>query len=683
MEFLNSVWTNLMVVFGLGFVIFIHELGHFLLAKWNGVKVEKFAIGFDIKGLKLYSKTVGETEYVLGAIPLGGYVKMLGEEPPPAGEDPDAGPVMSRDPRAYHNRPVGARMAIITAGVLMNLLFGLLCFTYVYMRGKPDQPPVIGSVEAGRPGYLAGLRPNDRIVAVDGNPVESFSQIIQATVFSGPKQVLHLDVLRDGADAPVRVEVMPRKLEGGIAPSLGISSAAGLELDPDRPYVPPAGGESKDSTPGQPLIGGRAIVAAGPAGAPLEPVETRADFDRIAAAHRQTPLVVEAEWSPDATAQDGPKSVTATIPPSRFLDLGLRLDAGPIVAVRPGSPAEDAGLRRGERIVGVVGVDEYDPMKLPDLAYDRALAGETLELEVEATPAEAGASPRRRTVAIRPDATTPWTEERVGQAEPLEVPGLGLAFAVVPVVRGVRPGSPAEAVGVQEGDRLLALTINAAPRGAKKPDRQRIEVGSGRETDPAASASWPFLFDSLQALPLRPIELSIARGAIGSEKERTLNFDVTLAPDDEWYTPGRGLAFLSLTTITPPMALPSALRSGFDETVDNVTSVYYMIRGLIQRRLGADAVGGPIPIFDMGRKMASLGLDAFLPFLGMLSVNLAVINFLPIPPLDGGQFFLLLAEKLRGRPLPDRYVGPITFAGLVLLLALILVVNLKDVFNLF
>ena len=104
----------LKVALGLGFVIFIHELGHFLLAKWNGVKVEKFSIGF---GPTLFGFHRGETEYVLAAIPLGGFVKMLGEGPEDQANK-------STDPRAYPNKSVWARMAIISAGVIMNVLLG-------------------------------------------------------------------------------------------------------------------------------------------------------------------------------------------------------------------------------------------------------------------------------------------------------------------------------------------------------------------------------------------------------------------------------------------------------------------------------------------------------------------------------------------------------------------------------
>src|SRR5947207_501139 len=143
---------------GLGFVIFIHELGHFLLAKWNGVKVEKFSIGF---GPTVFGFRRGETEYVLAAIPLGGFVKMLGEGP----EDEQS---QTTDPRAYPNKSVGARMAIISAGVIMNVLLGLACFVYAYGHGMEEVPAMIGHVAAGSPAYKAGLRAGDEIESIDG-----------------------------------------------------------------------------------------------------------------------------------------------------------------------------------------------------------------------------------------------------------------------------------------------------------------------------------------------------------------------------------------------------------------------------------------------------------------------------------------------------------------------------------
>ncbi len=152
MESLNSLLTIAKVALGLGFVIFIHELGHFLLAKWNGVKVEKFSIGF---GPTLFGWRRGETEYVLAALPLGGFVKMLGE-------GPDEQESKSTDPRAYPNKSVSARMAIISAGVIMNLFLAVACFSLLLREERHELSAVLGGVSAGSPAYEAGLRPATR-----------------------------------------------------------------------------------------------------------------------------------------------------------------------------------------------------------------------------------------------------------------------------------------------------------------------------------------------------------------------------------------------------------------------------------------------------------------------------------------------------------------------------------------
>src|SRR5207302_5302805 len=114
----------LMVVVGLGMVIFIHELGHFLVAKWCDVHVETFSIGFG-PALPGCSFRWGETTYMIALFPLGGYVKMVGEG---AESEED-----ENDPRSFKNKSVGQRMAIISAGVTMNLIFGFACFVFVYM----------------------------------------------------------------------------------------------------------------------------------------------------------------------------------------------------------------------------------------------------------------------------------------------------------------------------------------------------------------------------------------------------------------------------------------------------------------------------------------------------------------------------------------------------------------------
>ena len=193
-------WLNILkVALGLGFVIFIHELGHFLLAKWNGVKVEKFSIGF---GPTIFGFRRGETEYVLAAIPLGGFVKMLGEGP----ED-DLN--KSSDPRAYPNKSVGARMAIISAGVIMNVFLGLACFVYAYGHGMDTIPAKTGALVASSPAYKAGLRVGDEIVAIDGRLDISYTTLLLKVSLSGPGQVLHFSVQRPGRKGPLEMDIQP------------------------------------------------------------------------------------------------------------------------------------------------------------------------------------------------------------------------------------------------------------------------------------------------------------------------------------------------------------------------------------------------------------------------------------------------------------------------------------------
>ena len=127
---LNMVKYFAMIFFGFSMVIFVHELGHFLVAKWAGVRVEKFAIGF---GKELIGFTRGETRYSFNVLPLGGYVKMLGQED---FDDKAQELRFKDDPRSFVNKPVGRRMAIVSAGVIMNTLFAGLLFMIVFMIGK-------------------------------------------------------------------------------------------------------------------------------------------------------------------------------------------------------------------------------------------------------------------------------------------------------------------------------------------------------------------------------------------------------------------------------------------------------------------------------------------------------------------------------------------------------------------
>ncbi len=157
-------------IFVLGVLIFVHELGHFLVAKWVGIRVERFSLGFPPK---MIGKKIGDTEYCLSWIPLGGYVRM-------AGEVPDENKVTGA-PDEFMSKTVGQRAAVIIAGPLMNLLATVfLCWGMIYVQGKPviDAARVIvGVVIDGGPAHQAGMRPGDVILEVDNVAVTTFADM--------------------------------------------------------------------------------------------------------------------------------------------------------------------------------------------------------------------------------------------------------------------------------------------------------------------------------------------------------------------------------------------------------------------------------------------------------------------------------------------------------------------------
>jgi regulator of sigma E protease len=192
------------------------------------------------------------------------------------------------------------------------------------------------------------------------------------------------------------------------------------------------------------------------------------------------------------------------------------------------------------------------------------------------------------------------------------------------------------------------------------------------ETD---SPGWLWLFISSQYLPIKEVELTI------NNASQPVKITPQINPD--WLNPTRGLVFQPLFFTLPPQDLATAIKSGYEETIENITMVYSIFRSLAQMQVSPKQLGGPIMIAGVAYSAASSSLADLIYFLGMLSVNLSVLNFLPIPPLDGGQMVFLLAEKVRGRPLPESALIAGTYVGLILVLSLMVFVTYQDVFRLF
>jgi regulator of sigma E protease len=190
--------TFLSAVLLFGFLIFIHELGHFIVAKGNGVKVLKFSLGF---GPRVIGRQIGETEYIRSAIPLGGYVKMLGEETEDEAEPAD-------DARSYKNQSALKRIAIVFSGPLFNFLTAVVIFFFIYVTGFPILLPVIGEVLPDSPAARAQLTRGDRIVEIDGTPVAQWAEVTNI-IHESPEKPLSMKIRR--GEAVLTITVSPER----------------------------------------------------------------------------------------------------------------------------------------------------------------------------------------------------------------------------------------------------------------------------------------------------------------------------------------------------------------------------------------------------------------------------------------------------------------------------------------
>lgn len=182
------------VIVVLSILIFFHELGHFLVARRLGVKVLKFSLGF---GPKLIGKQIGETEYLLSALPLGGYVKLLGEDPTETATPED-------EARSFSNQSVGRRIAIVAAGPVFNLLLAFLIFMVIFSIGFPNLSSQIGDVQMDSPAARAGLKTDDTVIAIEGKPVEFWDEIKEAVQQYGEREIA-LTVEREGKQRILRL----------------------------------------------------------------------------------------------------------------------------------------------------------------------------------------------------------------------------------------------------------------------------------------------------------------------------------------------------------------------------------------------------------------------------------------------------------------------------------------------
>jgi regulator of sigma E protease len=293
------VTTIVAFVAVLGVLILVHEFGHFLVARLAGVGVERFSIGF---GPVLWRYRGPQTEYCLSAVPLGGYVKMMGDDENPleGGKTGDVDPA-----RAFNGKPLPVRFLIVFAGPAMNAVLAAVIFALVFMLlGRPVVPSVVGRLTGGGPAVQAGLAMGDRIIAVDGRPVQYWEEVLQA-VQDQHGGIVQFTVKRDAGERTVRVTPLSSRVRDLFGDERDVWDIGA------RPFTAPVIGEVLGGLPAERagLRSGDTVVAIDG-----KPVGT---WDEVAETIRQragqpTPLEIKR----------GTEMLTVSVVPNAFKERG-------------------------------------------------------------------------------------------------------------------------------------------------------------------------------------------------------------------------------------------------------------------------------------------------------------------------------------------------------------------------
>ena len=698
-----------LIVLGFGLLIFVHEGGHFLAAKWAGIRTEVFAVGMgtavvswrkgigfawgsthhavvaktgkaarDLSLEELQRHGIGCTEYSLRWLPIGGFVKMLGQD--------DADPnYVSTEAGSYNVCPIGKRMVVVSAGVAANIVLAVVLFIIAFMIGVQSEKPVVGAVSSVMPAAMTtavnaealgistpGLQPGDVITHIDGKPVTTFVDIRIAGAMARVGQMLSLQVERPGLAEPLEFRMVPKKDLTGLL-GIGIDPGSSTQLRADDKagtlleYLTEIGLTEAGVRPGMKIItaGGRPVesyeqlrpVIRELDGKPVPTVWTAVDANGeptgdTVNAELAVRLTYQYLWyaqpipDVDQNVERGLIGLTPLVTigdvgrgPNRDLlqaaDVILR--AGSVDGPRFAQLRAELARRRGGEIDMVVLRDGEEVQLTADVNRKGQLnvhIGQAWDLPLIADPM----------IQLR------GARDKDGKTTVVDSP-----------VAGLRLTGRTRLDGVNDTPVTDWASFNEALR---RNTRSAFEAGEQASVTLAVTHPTPGREPETVILELGADEV-IALHELPRVAELPLSLFEPL--------------YMTMTAHGNPIR---AVAMGFQETKKVVVMTYLTLDRLIRGSVGVDQIRGPVGIVHIGAKVADRGVTYLLFFLGIISVNLAVINFLPIPIVDGGLFLFLIYEKLKGRPPPLAFQNAATIAGVAMIATALLVVTWNDLMRL-
>lgn len=680
----------LMVLVGFGAVVLVHEFGHFVVAKLCGIKVEAFSIfmpptlfgikkadrGWRIRILPelfrkevkkdaesekgevedegLYSFTLGkrilsgETEYRIGLIPFGGFVKMLGQE--------DVGPVKeNQDPRSFMNKGVLARAAVLAAGVTFNVISAVIVYVIVFLVGIGLPGPIVGGVAPDSPAEKAGIVAGDEVIEIDGEDGRlDFSDIFAAGLLSGKDEEVAMKIRHEDGTIG-EVKLVAEQAPGSKFREFGIGRA--LELTVEK--VDPASAKLLKETTG--LAPGDRIKA-------VDGIDVNSswEFERA----------IKGVFEPNATLLVGRKGATGQtqlaegrlglrFPEPRNYGAESEKDLSNVCGMVPrlrivgvtrsfkqrlwsrlGFEEKGERLEAGDIIAGVGEIENPTYSELREQTNEY----EDKTLSIAVIRREPNGVQRHVMVEAIPKRDEDMNRVMIGLGVELDV-----AEAVV-----------AKTIATADRDEALAI-----PRGARITAVDGVEVNS--------------FFDVARELKKSTGQRIAIDWRIDAEKAG--NTKIEVGKNERVAVVGPVLA--EIPPLRPMEQLYKAdgpidaIGMGYKRTKIFIIQSYVTLQRIIGGLVSLKELSGPVGILTMSyRIVANRPIVYYVYFLGLISASLAVLNFLPMPPLDGGLTLLLIIEKIRGKTLSIRTQEIIAYIGWGLVLALLVYVTANDIIRL-